>query len=1227
MKILKIYIQNLNSLKGEFTIDFEVPPLKNSGLFLISGKTGAGKTTILDAITLALYGDAPRFDDVKGKQASEMMTHGCSESAAELTFSTQSGTFIAKWRMRRTRTGNLEKTARRELCQILPDGEMPIIATKITEVDTEIEKILGGLNFNRFKRSIMLAQGDFAQFLRGTEDRSDILERITDTALYSEISKHAHLRYRQEEKKLEQFTQQLSHSQLLDEEKVSTLKTEKTEKEQQSTTLRQNIDQYNNALQWHEQNLALLKEKESSTNRLKLLEEEKESLQEDFLKLELHLLAADFLPDLRSMDKQQLSLNNLLEEIAQLEKQQVDIEHQLALKSEELSAKQQVSLATEHEILEQEPIWDKVRSLDMDIETHQSSFAQIKAEWQNVDKNVKEKEASIATVQLKIAALEPEITEISDWLAANSIDPRMLDNSIFVSLSSFSKEQELLEKASTSAALELKSIKKRYQNKEKALAETIAQNTTQEKAAAKALKEMSAQIAHFDKSLVDASLDDILFELSSQLDDLSEQLLALRELEKILSNREEILDKLEQISENKLAIETALENIDYYSLQLYEQKVLLEEEIDYQNSLCETLQNSISLEEHRLLLKADCPCPLCGAEEHPYVNAGMNKDLFDSKFAKEKHKLSRLQAAKKEKEEEFWKQQNYANEIDKSKKLLEKESDQLQAVWLEMETSAIKLFRDYPQLPEAAIEYAEAELQAEIENTNAKFINFNAIKSTLEKGNTDLNLLKEKQLANAQIMTVLEKDLAQSNTELAKQKSIVEEIEKDQHELLKKLNKELSNIHPALKQTSELSAVIKKLEQVKKTYTKQQELLAERKKDKNEFEANLHTQKSLLEQVKTQAKGLEEKLRLEHQVLKTLKADRTALFGEKDTNEERQKLKTLFNSLKTALETLELSKNQLNADKQATDNLLADKKKTQLRLREEYDLQWTELTTKASKNGFEDLKALRNAILAETIVQSISEKKLTLEKNIEKQAADLDVLTQKLLLLNDSAPEELNITSLTEAKKEAEAEWKSILQEIGKISQILEEQANLKRAQKTLVDKIQAQKTELQRWRSLYELIGHAEGKKFRQFAQNITLNKLIHLANKHLRQFVSGRYLLEKRAEDSLEIDIIDTFQANNKRPLNTLSGGETFLASLSLALGLSDLAGGRAQIESLFIDEGFGTLDQDTLQVALRALQILQSQGKTIGIISHVPQLQEKIEVQIKVQKKSAGNSVIEY
>jgi exonuclease SbcC len=175
-----------------------------------------------------------------------------------------------------------------------------------------------------------------------------------------------------------------------------------------------------------------------------------------------------------------------------------------------------------------------------------------------------------------------------------------------------------------------------------------------------------------------------------------------------------------------------------------------------------------------------------------------------------------------------------------------------------------------------------------------------------------------------------------------------------------------------------------------------------------------------------------------------------------------------------------------------------------------------------------------------------------------------------------------------------------------------------------LLKAIDAQANISDNWAKLNEIIGSADGKKFRQIAQEYTLDVLLGYANIHLHS-LSQRYLLE-RIPNTLGLQVLDQDMGNEVRTVFSLSGGESFLVSLALALGLASLSSSRMKVESLFIDEGFGSLDPATLNIAMDALERLHNQGRKVGVISHVQEMTERIPVQIKVSKENSGRSRVE-
>lgn len=260
------------------------------------------------------------------------------------------------------------------------------------------------------------------------------------------------------------------------------------------------------------------------------------------------------------------------------------------------------------------------------------------------------------------------------------------------------------------------------------------------------------------------------------------------------------------------------------------------------------------------------------------------------------------------------------------------------------------------------------------------------------------------------------------------------------------------------------------------------------------------------------------------------------------------------------------------------------------------------------------------ALMNEQTLRELEALKERLE-NQRKQAQTLATqAAQALAQHQQQPPAGLDLTLTAEQIQQALAQTNLQLRDNttrqGEIRQQLKQDADNRQQQQALMQQIARMTQQVEDWGYLNALIGSKEGDKFRKFAQGLTLDNLVHLANLQLTR-LHGRYLLQRKASEALEVEVVDTWQADAVRDTRTLSGGESFLVSLALALALSDLVSHKTRIDSLFLDEGFGTLDSETLDTALDALDALNASGKTIGVISHVEAMKERIPVQIKVKK----------
>lgn len=212
----------------------------------------------------------------------------------------------------------------------------------------------------------------------------------------------------------------------------------------------------------------------------------------------------------------------------------------------------------------------------------------------------------------------------------------------------------------------------------------------------------------------------------------------------------------------------------------------------------------------------------------------------------------------------------------------------------------------------------------------------------------------------------------------------------------------------------------------------------------------------------------------------------------------------------------------------------------------------------------------------------------------------------------------IRYTALLEEREELRNVRSSVKVDLGRDKSVQEER-------KALESRIDRARTNLRLWTTMHRLIGSRDGRKFKRYAQSVSLDVLVRHANTHLHR-LSDRYRIQRdlseSAAEELKLFIEDLHQAGVTRPMESLSGGESFLVSLALALGLADLAGRTVRIDSLFIDEGFGSLDQDTLDIAISALESLQQREKTVGIISHVTLLKERIGTRVVVEKGPDGS-----
>ena len=342
---------------------------------------------------------------------------------------------------------------------------------------------------------------------------------------------------------------------------------------------------------------------------------------------------------------------------------------------------------------------------------------------------------------------------------------------------------------------------------------------------------------------------------------------------------------------------------------------------------------------------------------------------------------------------------------------------------------------------------------------------------------------------------------------------------------------------------------------------------------------------------------------------KQLKEKLEELYTGNDIQRDVESYQNRWISLESDLKNLKQTQEKLLKQKKVKENELQTLEK--------------ELGPKLKEKGFQGIPEGFSALMPDAEVSRLRTERQQIQKKIDDAEASIKILKAQLVELQklDTEEKEEDIREILKEKKE---QCQKISDECNEINRILKNQEENVTRMRKLQQEIAEKEKQTRRWRMLNELIGDRTGNKFNDFAQDLTLSRLITLANVRLKD-LSDRYLIDKPTDEEDDgLVAIDEHMGGQRRSVKTLSGGETFLLSLSMALALSDLASKNVEINSLFIDEGFGTLDPETLDQTLDTLEKLQAESsKAIGIISHVDSLKERISTQIQLTRNGQGYS----
>ena len=366
-------------------------------------------------------------------------------------------------------------------------------------------------------------------------------------------------------------------------------------------------------------------------------------------------------------------------------------------------------------------------------------------------------------------------------------------------------------------------------------------------------------------------------------------------------------------------------------------------------------------------------------------------------------------------------------------------------------------------------------------------------------------------------------------------------------------------------------------------------------------------------------------LAMQQQHLQASVDERQQLFGEVDIAHDQQHWQQQLQQCQLLLSTAQNTLQQAHAAHQQMQARYDEQLQMQHQLQTQLQGQEDTWQSLLKSHGFAGEHIWLTQQLPQQVCQELEhEQHLLSQQEAELRQAIKHTQSQLDEMQGDTAYSDKAKWENQQAIVDLQAALNHTTQHIGALKQQWQQQQQTLSKLAEQQEFILAQQQECSRWRALHELIGSSDGKKYRLFAQSLTFNQLVQQANRQL-QNMSDRYLLKQTDDAPLQLDVIDQYQGGTVRSAKNLSGGESFIVSLALALGLARMSSKTTRIDSLFLDEGFGTLDEDALDVALNALASLQQEGKLIGVISHVAALKERISTQIKVEPKHNGHSIL--
>ena len=1238
MDILQIRGENIASLARPFDIRLDAPPLSGAGLFAITGPTGSGKSSLLDAMCLALYGDCPRLGsagvndtvpDVSGEmlQSSDARTilrRGAASGYAAVRFRARDGNeYEAMWAVRRAygkASAKLQAVDR----SITRLSDAAVLENQ-TRAVTERIAALTGLTYDEFRRSVLLAQGDFDSFLSArTSERAAILEKVTGTQLYRDISRRVFAAHAAAERGVQDLEVQLGeHSALSPEERaivegdLAALGSERKDAGAALAATRADIARHKSVEEARAQHLA-------ATEALARASEAAAARQGDVAQMAQLQKAAKIRGEYRDMQSAEAAEAEARRALAGNAEALGRAEAALGTAEADLAARREAHDRIEDRFKELGQVWDRAAALDVELraagaeeDAARTALHTRKAQADAADK-------ALATARADHGALERQIAELAGTLAADPEGAALLKG-----WQVLSDRLERRIAACTAMALA---------QSEKTRLETALEGADRQKAGISARMDSARAKTHRleQEAAARAPRRDALRAAgpAQRLTRLARSAASVRTCAALSRQHAGETDQANAYLRGQQQARSAIAESEAAGAEAAQARARAEAQADALAAPARLAEAAASSEAAalRVHLEDGQPCPVCHATHHPVLDDDRTRALSDDL-------RRRLDAARSAHRDAVT-----AGEAAEARRV--QANADLERLGARLAASAQTLDeigRDYAaavqtedegplagRLPAGPAEAAPvlaqlleslAEWQGALE---ADLSELEALDRAAQDGDAQMSALAGDMRAAQEEDSRIE---AQSRDMRRTLDTRTAGIAAHQ-ETLRDLDTALARDFADLALDWRIfdaggAAPLEELAARKDAYARASErrdaLAEQMHAAAREVERCDAAQRSEADA----ARSLTDAWHARRDATAALKARRALLLDGEDTSGHRtafnQRRKAAQDAKDSAAEARGSAASALSgavaASKAAEDTHAA----ATARLK----AAGTALEAALSRTGLA-------AGTAQTLLGWSVERTEALALAIKRagdalaQAQQLaDTRQSDLARLEQAGLPDAPVADLTSALARLEAEDAQRLEAMAGLRNRLKSDAEARARMADIVARINAAKTECDTLGAVNTAVGSASGDRFSTIAQEVTLSILVEQANHHLRD-VKPRYRLARGA-GKLSLHVVDEDMAGEIRSTRSLSGGERFLVSLALALALGAVGGTGLMSGTLFIDEGFGTLDAASLDMAIDVLETLQAQGRMIGVISHVQAMQDRIPVQIAVRARGAGASEV--